>query len=317
MLRPLLLIPIVVALQSPTKPATGAAAPPVQDDAGGSVLIWRRASGAADKHPRAAQTRLTLDSLALVERTIRDPRAKAENPTIRVRGTTLQALLAAARKARADLHAPSIDTVVLRFKNGTRLPVPLGDAEQKALDIFIARSVRVGERWSNDFESLPLGPSNYPAPRSLVFSGNRVFVGDPARLVAVAGGFDPTGFLDSLIEIELIDAGAWRKVLEVGDAPVEKGGLSVFLNRCAFCHGVRGAGASLGWDFVQPMPLSTWRKTPEALFDHVRASKLQAGEQGLIMPAQHNVTLEEMKLLHAWMQRVAETQLRPYATPMP
>jgi hypothetical protein len=72
----------------------------------------------------------------------------------------------------------------------------------------------------------------------------------------------------------------------------------------------RGAGASFGWDFVQPLPLSTWR-TPDGLYAHVRAHKLEAAQLGLAMPPQPDVTREETDALHAW------TSLRPYAPPTP
>jgi hypothetical protein len=105
-----------------------------------------------------------------------------------------------------------------------------------------------------------------------VFSGNRVFAAAPAE-PPQGRGFVPWGFVDTLVEVELVHEASWQQVFDVGEET--RRGLEVWRARCQTCHGARGAGASFGWDFVQPLPLSTWR-TPDGLFTHVRAHKLEA-----------------------------------------
>lgn len=280
-------------------PAPAAPAGP----AGAEVLVWRRAGGPAAKDSKGEVARVSLASLPTTERTLKDVRGAA----LTVRGLPLDALL---RKAPAAAVPGLEDTAVLRFKNGTRVALPLRDVAR--FDVFVALAVKLSDQgeWVSTFEPVPLGTPHWRAARALEFAGNRVLAGNPSPPRG-ASTFNPWGFVDSLVEIELVNAAAWRKVFAVGATDVEDKGLTVFENRCATCHGARGAGARLGWDFVEPLSVTTWR-TPASLFEHVRAHKLDAAEVGLLMPPQPDVTQEETGALHAWMTKVSQSKLNDY-----
>jgi mono/diheme cytochrome c family protein len=224
-----------------------------------------------------------------------------------VRGVSLDTVL----KGAPAPQVPALeDTAILRFKNGTRVQVPLNEASK--YDVFLVTAVRMSEQgeWTKELEPVPLGTAHWASARSLVFAGHRTLVGKPDAPRG-AGTFSPWGFVDSLVEVELVNAAAWRKVFAIGATDVEDKGLTVFENRCQACHGARGAGSRLGWDFVEPLPVTTWR-TPESLYDHVRAHKLADAELGLLMPPQPDITKEEIGALHAWMKRLSEKKLSDY-----
>jgi mono/diheme cytochrome c family protein len=290
----------LVMLSSATavaEPPAGAKAPETSE----SVLLWRRGAGAPNKKAEAASKLVALDSLPVTERSVTDVRGK----TWQVRGVKLTDLLVA-----APFDASS-DAVALRFKNGVR--VQLNRADVASFDVFLARAWRMSDQgaWSNAFEPVPVGTAQFKVARSLTFSGHRVFA-KPDAAPRGAGTFAPWAYVDALINVEILNADAWHKTLDVGASVDEKRGLAVFENRCQSCHGVRGAGASLGWDFVDPLPLASWRDV-ESLFSHVRAHKLADAEVGLLMPAQPDVTKDEIAALHAWMKVVAQKKsLPPY-----
>jgi mono/diheme cytochrome c family protein len=284
-------------------PATTAPVAAPAPAAASEVVVWRRGAGPAAKELKAASATVKLSALKQSERKMKDVRGKE----LIVRGTTLELVLAAAPAATV----PGLeDTAILRFKNGTRVALALKDAA--TFDVFLATSYRMSEQgeWSTALEPVPLGNPHWASARALEFKGNRVLAGkaDPPR---GAGSFNPWGFVDTLMEVELVNAAAWRKVFAVGATDVEDKGLTAFENRCAACHGARGAGARLGWDFVEPLPVTTWR-TPDSLYDHVRAHKLTDAELGLLMPPQPDITKEEIGALHAWMKRLSEKKLADY-----
>lgn len=295
------LLPLLLAALTLAPSASSSAAPEPPGER--QVRLTRRAPGPAHRPLHAATIVVDLDALTQETRTVLDHRGQS----LTVQGVPLSSLLA---KAPKD---PVVDAVRLRFKNGTEVLLPLARAPM--LDVFIARRLKHSDQaaFTTDFDPVPLGEASWRSPRSLVFSGNRVFATAPAE-PPQGRGFSPWGFVDTLVEVELVHEASWQQVFDV--TPETRVGRDVWRARCQTCHGARGAGASFGWDFVQPLPLSTWR-TPEGLFTHVRAHKLEAAQLGLAMPPQPDVTREETDALHAWMSALTTTTLRPYAPPSP
>jgi hypothetical protein len=293
------LLPLLVSALTLAVSSSAAPEPPVERQ----VRLTRRAWGPAHRPVHAATIVVDLDALTQETRTVLDHTGR----TLTVQGVPLSSLLAKAPKDRV------VDAARLRFKNGTEVLLPL--ARSPMLDVFVARRLKHSDQaaFTTDFDPVPLGDASWRSPRSLVFSGNRVFAAAPAE-PPQGRGFVPWGFVDSLVEVELVHEASWQQVFDVGEET--RRGLEVWRARCQTCHGARGAGASFGWDFVQPLPLSTWR-TPDGLFTHVRAHKLEAAQLGLAMPPQPDVTREETDALHAWMSALATTTLRPYAPPTP
>ena len=282
-----------------TPTPTNAAKTPAQPQQ--QITLSRRTAGPAHRPNHASTVVVDLDTLPPQTRTVVDHSGK----TLIVQGVTLQTLL---EKAPKD---DVVDAARLRFKNGTEILVPF--AQVPTLNMFIARRLKHSDQapFTTDFDNVALGQGSWRSPRSLVFSGNRVFV---AAAAAPPKGhlFSPWGFLDSLVEVELVHEASWQQVFNV--SAETRAGRDVWQSRCQTCHGVRGAGATFGWDFVNPLPLSSWR-TPDGLYSHVKAHKIDAAQLGLAMPPQTDVTREETDALHAWMSVLAKKPLAPYTPP--
>jgi len=286
---------------APTSPAASSTSTPTPAEPERRVTLSRRGVGPAHRPNHAASVVVNLDTVPSETRTVLDHTGK----TLTVQGVSLQTLIDKAPKDSV------VDAARLRFRNGTEVVVPFDRLPM--LDVFVARRLKHSDQapFTTDFDNVPLGQGSWRSPRSLVFTGNRVFVAAPAEPPR-GRGFSPWGFLDSLVEVELIHDASWQQVFQVSDETST--GRDVWRARCQTCHGVRGAGASFGWDFVNPLPLSTWR-TPDGLYTHVRAHKIEAAQLGLAMPPQPDVSRDETDALHAWMTVLAKKPLAPYTPP--
>jgi hypothetical protein len=196
------------------------------------------------------------------------------------------------------------DLVVLRFANGMRVPVLRADlARVRAL---VAFEIEAGGSFVRDFPPVAKKRLVSPDPRPIRFGANKVVVSDPwaPRLSEhTLATFSPWAFVDSLIAIDIFDAREWEREFPEALAPFEMRGREVFLERCQWCHGIGQRGASFGWDFLTPLPLSELR-SPRSLYAHVRYRNLDAGERGYLMPAQ-DAEPEEIESLWRWIANVA------------
>jgi len=293
-----LLSPLLLALTLAGSPSSAAPEPPVERQ----VRLTRRAPGAAHRPVHAATIVVDLDALTQETRTVLDHRGQ----TLTVQGVPLSSLLAKAPKDRV------VDAARLRFKNGTEVLLPLSRAPM--LDVFIARRFKHSDQaaFTTDFDPVPLGEASWRSPRSLVFSGNRVFATAPAeppgsRLRAVGlrrhprrGGARAGGRL----------AGRLRR--HAGDPPWPRGvarplpDLSRRPRRRRLLRlGLRAAAAAV--DVAHARRPVFARALPQA----------RGAQLGLAMPPQPDVTREETDALHAWMTALSTTSLRPYAPPTP
>lgn len=256
------------------------------------IELSRRASGDAPKP-------VSWSELGLQERSLFDVQA---GRVVSVRGVPLEALLARG-PARVDE-----DTVLLRFANGMVVPVPLDAHGEPLIDVFVAHERRREDGvFVRSFAPIVHERSPWMEQRAIVFGDNKVVVSqaDHPALAPTTTRFSPWSHVDSLVAVQLATAATIHRELDVSAAKEVRRGLQVFEQRCQFCHGVRGKGASFGWDFVEPIPLSSWRDADSLLY-HVKLRKLDAAERGLLMPPQPDVTLEEMQALWAWMDAIAE-----------
>lgn len=277
-----------------------AGGPPAATD---GVAVWRRPSGGAKPTPVV----VAWSSLRLEERTSSDVQLGGERS---YRGVTLKALLLAAAQ-----RTPAEDTALLHFKNGMLVPVPLDDATLAKLDLFVARAVKDDTgAFVERFDNVIHERSPWMEQRAITFGTNKLVAKDRFHptLGAATTSFTPWAHVDTLTGVELVKGAAWQKTFRVGDDPRVLQGVGVFEQRCQFCHGVRGAGASFGWDFVKPIPVHTWRDA-ESLLYHVKFRKLTGAEQGLMMPPQPDTTIDEVRALWEWMKAVSANELRPYA----
>jgi len=232
--------------------------------------------------------------------------------TSTVRGVSLDRLVERARVAtKSDALSVRPDTALLHFVNGMVVPVPLYAQHEPMIDVFVAHERKRDDgTFVSAFAPLIFERSSWVEQRAIVFGDNKVVVSqlDHPLLPATTTRFSPWSHVDSLRAVELVRAKDVHDALDVSpDADVRRG-LAVFEQRCQYCHGVggrRGAGASFGWDFVEPIALSTWRDADSLLY-HVKSRKLDGADRGLMMPAQPDVTAEEIRALWLWMEAVAK-----------
>ena len=141
----------------------------------------------------------------------------------------------------------------------------------KRLDPFVARGMRAeanGPVVNGLFPRITKKEAKSDGradARPITFTGNKVVVIErwhPAVPAKALGVFSPWVHADTLIGIELASAPAYYGQFDVpGGADVHKG-LEQFQQSCQFCHGARGVGAKLGWDFVEPTAMYSYRPKP-------------------------------------------------------
>ncbi len=209
----------------------------------------------------------------------------------RFQGFELTPILERAKHADDDL-------VVLRFSNGMVVPLSFDEPLPK---LFVAVEV-----WSETEDAfVPLPPS---VRKSKYFQDNRPIVFDGNKIVAEANAsmFTPWRHTASLVGVELTTKSQWTAPFDVGTDTHLKYGQALFQQRCVFCHAVRGAGGTLGWDFVEPLPVAAYRPTPEKLRFHVNHRVSNAAEMGLLMPVPTKLDPAEARALWDWMEEVAK-----------
>jgi hypothetical protein len=195
-----------------------------------------------------------------------------------------------------------VDTALLHFANEMIVPVRLDELGK--LDAFIAVAQCKQEVCTNDFPPVEKGDEVYIDRRPIRFVSNKV-------VVASAKGFSPFRHTNSLIGIELVNGRAYERQFEVIDTPGVRRGVAAFRQRCQFCHGVRGVGASFGWDYVKPVALYTYR-SPRSLAMHVRHRETDAPQKGVMMPALPDVDDAMAQALWELLEAFGKYPLLPY-----
>jgi mono/diheme cytochrome c family protein len=270
----------------------------------GTIEVWvRPPAGAPD---RGVVARVDPARLTVREEARFDLQYGAK---LRFRGLPLKVLL-------AELEPPrGTDAAVLHFRNGMAVPVPLAAPPDVWLAVALADEKGA---WSADFPPVYKGGADRDR-RPIRFEGNKLVAATPDHPDVPArlrdSGFTPWRHADSLAGVEFVDRAAYDAQFDVSPAAHE--GYAVFLGTCRFCHGARHVGASLGWDFVEPLPAAEYRATAANLLDHVTIRASDAPERGLMMPAIAAFTPEDAAAVHAWMKALAAQPLRPYAPARP
>jgi mono/diheme cytochrome c family protein len=176
------------------------------------------------------------------------------------------------------------DLALLHFDNGMAIPYPFRNTaavERLGIRVSANRRLVVKSQWH------PM----LPAARST---------------------FSPWAHADRLRGIELVEGAAyWRQFAAHQDRPTGAGE-RVFIARCQYCHGVREVGAKFGWDYLEPVPLHTYR-SPRNLLLHVRYREWDAAERGFKMPALPDLSEADAKAIWTWMAEMAEAAPLPYA----
>lgn len=243
---------------------------------------------------------VVLDTLAQVER--EQPDVQYDR-VVRSKGVPLAALL-------AQLPGEG-DLVVARFQNGMQVPLP--DAEGlERLGAFVAVSVWADGAWAAPPPLYKPGARDRDW-RPTRFAGNKLMVTQrwfPGLADPEQAAFTPWLHVNALAGLERTSREALARLYPPGKTAGERRGRELFDRRCSVCHGARGQGASFGWDFVEPVPLHSYRG-PESLFMHVRYRASDAPEKGYMMPQLSDLTRDDAKALWQWMRLLTESGPRP------
>jgi mono/diheme cytochrome c family protein len=289
--------------------AAGAAvaAPPGQ---GNVVELWARGTTpqSADESPRGRTQTVDLDALPLVTATRFDAQYAQSRS---YRGIPLELVLDRFQPER------SLDLAILHFANGMAVPLPFRDAAaMKRLSPFVARGVALRRDEPMTTGQFPPLPKRYVRAdaRPISFAGNKLVVagwwhpdlGDKVKPV-----FSPWSHVDTLVSVEFVESLPYYRQFDVDPDPRVQEGLALFRQACQFCHGARKVGARFGWDFVEPMPVYTYRKEMNLLY-HVAYRPLDAAERGLMMPALRFMSRDQAAALWQWLRAVGTKEMPKY-----
>jgi mono/diheme cytochrome c family protein len=262
--------------------------------AGMTMPVWVRARGdhSGDAPPHLAEIRVPLE------------------PTVRKhcydqqygRAATFEGV--ALTKIIRDYGAPKgVDAAILHFANEMIVLVRLN--ELTVLNAFLAFALCNMTECRGDLPPVENKDDYYVDRHPLRFATNKLVVSKAAN------GFSPFRYTSTLVGIELVDGRAYERQFEVADTPGVRAGLTAFTQRCRSCHGVRGVGATLGWDFVKPFPLYTYR-SPRSLSKHVRFRENDAPAKGIMMPTFPDMDDRTVKALWDLLEAFAKYPIRPY-----
>ena len=299
---------------------TSLAAPPragATPEHGATIEIWLRKPAplppGQPSGPAAARDRVqavSLDSLPLVEAKRVDVQYHG---AFVYRGIPLDDVIAR--------YAPpaNVDLALLHFANGMQVPLAFRDADvMKRTAPFLARGMQLGPgspmRVAR-FPNVSRPRSGFVDVRPVTFTGNKLVIADPAHPdvpPAAREALSPWAQTDTLTGIELASRAAYYAQFDVDPQPAAKAGHKIYTESCTFCHGVRGTGASFGWDFVEPTPIYDYHRARN-LFHHIKYKPLDASARGIQMPALSYMTEVEARQIWVWLKAVATHPLAPYA----
>jgi mono/diheme cytochrome c family protein len=271
-----------------------------------AIEVWSRPAGATGDDEPTRQTPLPISSFRM--RTFERTDVQYDKK-VAFKGFPLTDVLERAKPPA------SADLALLRFSNGMVIPLPFRDAAaMKRLDAQVAVAIAV------DGKPAPLPPvtrkvHEYVDVPTIAFAGNKVVVAESwhPMLGADTKGWSPWVNASSLAAVEFVVEAPYYAQFDVGNSEPAHAGFALFKQNCQFCHGVHKIGAKLGWDFVEPAPLYTWRGSPRQLYMHVVFRQLDAPERKLMMPALKHMTEGDAANLWKWLEAVGTTPLRPYA----
>jgi mono/diheme cytochrome c family protein len=147
----------------------------------------------------------------------------------------------------------------------------------------------------------------------LRFTGNKVTVAElwnPSLRSGTEQAFSPWRHADALTGIELVNDRAY--LAQFAASPATARGQQTYAEVCRFCHGARRQGAQFGWDFVEPLPISEYRKKDVSLYYHLKYRPASAVARGILMPALPFLTEGDAGALLDWLRALAARPLSPY-----
>ena len=271
-----------------------------------SIEVWTRFPGATGDDEPARVTPLPVASFKL--RTFERSDVQYDKKLV-FRGVPLAEII-----DRAKPPAGS-DLALLHFSNGMAIPLPFRDqSAMKRLDPILAVGIVAGGKPS----PLPVvtrKAREYVDIPAIAFDGNKVVVAEGwhPMLAADTKGWSPWRSADSLTAVEFVTAEPYYAQFDVGTTALARAGFALFKQNYQFCHGARKIGAKLGWDFVEPLPLYSWRGSSHQLYMHVAFRGLDAPERKQMMPALKHMSEDDAIKLWKWLEAIGTTPMRPYA----
>jgi len=282
---------------------------PANAQSDGSVELWVRGAGFYEDGREIPREHLQKFRFKGSELAVRKSFDSQFVKSAEFRGIELATLIKSYKPYSAN------DLALLHFANGMIIPLPIEDdlVTVKRMDIFLAEAWRTKDKWSTVFPDVARKHEMWRDPVPIKFSGNKLVLKDGWHPYVKDKEFTPFRHADSLTGIEFVKANAYyRQFTERADKDISDPGLTVFRERCQYCHGVRKVGANFGWDFVDPVPIYDLKRANH-LYNKVKYSYHDAIERGLKMPRQTSVTEQEMEALWKWIQRLGSGKSWPYA----
>jgi mono/diheme cytochrome c family protein len=280
---------------------------------GSTIEVWTRRPALDQAGGPAERDRVqvvALDSLPLVETKCVDVQYHG---SFLYRGIALDVVIAR--------YAPPavVDLALLHFANGMQVPLPFRDPDaMRRLLPFLARGMQIGPGSPMRVAQFPNVSRPQPGfvdVRPVTFTGNKLVIADSAHPdvpPAAREALSPWAQTDTLTGIEFVSRAAYFAQFDVDSDPTAKAGYKLYTQSCTFCHGIRGTGASFGWDFVEPTPIYEYRGARN-LFHHVKYKPLDASARGLQMPALSYMNEQEALAIWVWLKAVATHPLAAYA----
>jgi mono/diheme cytochrome c family protein len=118
--------------------------------------------------------------------------------------------------------------------------------------------------------------------------------------------------VDSLTGIEFVDSVHYFNQFRDVAAKSSEMGLTLYQQRCQFCHGVMRIGAKFGPDFMLPEPISK-KFTASSLIKHVSKNPSHSKKKYLAMPKQVSAKPEEIGAIWLWVKMLQDKKVNPYS----
>jgi hypothetical protein len=271
------------------------------------IELWTRAAGSHGDQRVAHNRPVTIDL---------DRVALTEGPLVDVQygGTRTVRYVAIVDLIRRYGPPPEVDTALLHFSNGMAIPLAFRDPEvMRRLAPAVVRAIKLDGKWTTGLPPVTRTDELYFDVRPLTFQGNKLAVADrwhPALRTGTDSQFSPWRYADSLAGIEFVNDSAF--LAQFAGDPSVKSGATTYGQVCRFCHGARKEGAQFGWDFVEPIPISEYRKKDASLYYHVKCRAVDAVSRGLLMPGLPYLTAKDASDLLAWLRVLAHRPLSLY-----
>jgi mono/diheme cytochrome c family protein len=213
-------------------------------------------------------------------------------------------------------RSSQINLALLHFDNNMIIPLDLDYPERFENKIFLAIAIKEEKKWVDSFPAVEREDPMWRDPRPIRFCKHKLITTSKAPILFAGQSkinktLNPLKYVSSLTGVEFANSAAYYQQFDTAKSEQSMQGLSIFKNRCQFCHGTHQVGASMGWDFAGPIPAYEKRK-PDSLLLHVKYEDAEQIQRGTLMPAQSDFQEKEAKALWHWLKTTAKEPVRSY-----